>query len=67
MNRFTKSVVLLCFVLLSAVVAQAQSGCTNSPENPTALLGLVGAGGLLIARSRGKIQHFVQTRFGKRS
>ncbi|SFS04237.1 XrtJ-associated TM-motif-TM protein [Granulicella pectinivorans] len=66
MNRVSMSAVLFCFVLLSAAVAQAQSGCTNSPENPTALLGVVGAGGLLIARSRGKIQSFVQTRFGKR-
>jgi XrtJ-associated TM-motif-TM protein len=60
MNRTMKSFALLSFVLLSATVAQAQSGCTNSPENPTALLGLLGAGGLFAARSRDKVRGFVQ-------
>jgi XrtJ-associated TM-motif-TM protein len=41
-------------VLFSALPAMAQSGCVNSPENPTAILALVGsAGGFLVAaRSR---------------
>jgi len=37
----------LVFVLLSKA-AQAQTGCTDSPENPTAVLAVVGlAGGIV--------------------
>jgi len=44
-----KIVRLLSVVLVAVAVTavmQAQGGCVNSPENPTALLGLVGAAGL---------------------
>ncbi len=46
--------VVVALVVLVAVPAYAQTGCVNSPENPTAILALVGsAGGLLVAvRSR---------------
>jgi XrtJ-associated TM-motif-TM protein len=44
---------VLCFVaivLTIATPARAQNGCVNSPENPTAILALVGsAGGVLVA------------------
>jgi XrtJ-associated TM-motif-TM protein len=33
------------FLLLAALPVHAQTGCTDSPENPTALLALVGAAG----------------------
>jgi XrtJ-associated TM-motif-TM protein len=46
--------VVLALVVLVATPAFAQSGCVNSPENPTAILALVGsASGVLVAvRSR---------------
>jgi XrtJ-associated TM-motif-TM protein len=31
--------------LLAAFPLHAQTGCVNSPENPTAILGLIGAAG----------------------
>lgn len=60
MNRISKSLLLFSVVLLTATAAHAQGGCTNSPENPTALLGLLGAGGVFAARSRDRILAFVQ-------
>ncbi len=46
------------FLLLLAAPLHAQSGCADSPENPTLVLALVGsAGGLFSAiRSRVKTQ-----------
>lgn len=32
----------------------AQTGCTDSPENPTAILGLVGGAGALFASLRNR-------------
>ena len=45
---------VLALVVLVATPVFAQSGCVNSPENPTAILALVGsASGILVAvRSR---------------
>jgi XrtJ-associated TM-motif-TM protein len=45
----------LVAVAVSTVAAHAQSGCVDSPENPTAVLGLVGAGGAALAYVRAKI------------
>ena len=49
----------LSFVLLAAAVlfaiavpVQAQTGCTDSPENPTAVLALVGSAGALFSTVR---------------
>jgi len=36
----------LGLLILSALPLYAQGGCTDSPEGPTAILGLVGAAGL---------------------
>jgi XrtJ-associated TM-motif-TM protein len=46
--------IVVALVVLVAAPVYAQAGCVNSPENPTAILALVGsAGGLLVAvRSR---------------
>jgi XrtJ-associated TM-motif-TM protein len=46
--------VVVALVLFFVTPAFAQAGCVNSPENPTAILALVGsAGGALVAlRSR---------------
>jgi XrtJ-associated TM-motif-TM protein len=47
-------------VLLVALPLRAQTGCTDSPENPTAVLALVGGAGALVSavwsrmRARGK-------------
>jgi XrtJ-associated TM-motif-TM protein len=43
--------IALTFVLMLAVVLplRAQSGCDDSPENPTVVLGLVAGAGMLVA------------------
>jgi XrtJ-associated TM-motif-TM protein len=45
---------LSAFVLLLAAATPlyAQNGCLNSPENPTALLAIVGSAGAFIASAR---------------
>ena len=45
--------VLAAVVLLSAPL-RAQSGCVDSPENPTAILALVGSAGAVLAAVRGR-------------
>ena len=57
--KFTTRLFLLALsVALVSLAAQAQNGCVTSPENPTAVLGLVGIAGaawpLLRARLRNK-------------
>ncbi len=44
MKLFSAALVGAVLLLLPAV-ASAQYGCTNSPECPTAILGIVGAAG----------------------
>jgi XrtJ-associated TM-motif-TM protein len=53
MKFFTVAIVVFLFAVVAAP-ACAQSVCIDSPENPTAVLALVGsAGGILVAlRSR---------------
>ena len=48
------SMLLLGYALLFAVTRplHAQSGCTDSPENPTAVLALVGSAGAFFASAR---------------
>jgi XrtJ-associated TM-motif-TM protein len=45
---------LFALIVLLPVMAHAQTGCLDSPENPTAILGLVGstAGALVYLRGR---------------
>ena len=53
--KMTMRFAFLGSLLLLPVIAHAQSGCVNSPECPTAVLGLVGAAGAaLYARLRSK-------------
>jgi XrtJ-associated TM-motif-TM protein len=52
--------------LFAATALHAQTGCTDSPENPTAILGFVGAGGWWVASSRRSIGGFVQRLLAKR-
>ena len=42
------------FVLAAATPLYAQGGCIDSPENPTALLAIVGSAGALIASARSR-------------
>jgi XrtJ-associated TM-motif-TM protein len=44
MKTFTR-IALLGSLFLVPVLAHAQNGCVNSPECPTAVLGLIGAAG----------------------
>jgi XrtJ-associated TM-motif-TM protein len=46
-----RSYLLLCFALLFMVALplQAQTGCDNSPENPTVVLALVGGAGAMFS------------------
>jgi XrtJ-associated TM-motif-TM protein len=44
------------FVLAVATPIYAQNGCDNSPENPTALLAIVGSAGALIASARSRFR-----------
>jgi XrtJ-associated TM-motif-TM protein len=43
---------------LFAIVAplQAQSGCTDSPENPTLVLALVGSAGAMFSTMRARLR-----------
>jgi XrtJ-associated TM-motif-TM protein len=49
-----KILFLFAFVLVFAAASplHAQGGCIDSPENPTALLAVVGSAGALIASAR---------------
>ena len=46
------------FVLLLSISLplHAQDGCTDSPENPTAILALVGTAGAFFASARARIK-----------
>ena len=42
--------------LLVAAPLHAQTGCTDSPENPTVVLALVGSAGALFSALRNRIK-----------
>lgn len=48
--------VLLAVVVVAAVPAFGQNGCVNSPENPTAVLALVGSAGAVMACLRSRLR-----------
>ena len=52
------TLMLLGFALLlsAALPLHAQDGCVNSPENPTAILALVGSAGAFFASARARIK-----------
>jgi XrtJ-associated TM-motif-TM protein len=58
-TKMNKSV-QLCFwsavFLLIAAPLHAQSGCTDSPENPTVVLALVGSAGALFSTIRARVK-----------
>jgi XrtJ-associated TM-motif-TM protein len=43
-------------VLAVPAVAHGQTGCTDSPENPTVVLALVGSAGALFSAVRGRFK-----------
>jgi XrtJ-associated TM-motif-TM protein len=55
-SRIVRLALLAIALLAMPTLAHAQTGCTDSPENPTAVLALVGSAGALLAsvRRRGK-------------
>jgi XrtJ-associated TM-motif-TM protein len=55
MNQTRITALAALALLFSAATLHAQTGCTDSPENPTAILGIVGAGAWLLASSRRRI------------
>jgi XrtJ-associated TM-motif-TM protein len=48
----------VCLIVLFAAVvpAHAQTGCADSPENPTVILALVGSAGALFTTARARIK-----------
>jgi XrtJ-associated TM-motif-TM protein len=50
-------IALLAMVVLAMpVMAHAQTGCTDSPENPTAVLAVVGSAGAFFASVRTRLK-----------
>ena len=43
-------------ILLIAAPLQAQTGCTDSPENPTVVLALMGGAGALFSTVRARMR-----------
>jgi XrtJ-associated TM-motif-TM protein len=56
MNKAMKVLLCSAALLLVAVPLHAQSGCTDSPENPTVVLALVGSAGALFSTVRARIK-----------
>lgn len=48
MNKLIRIALLGTAVLSFTGLARAQAGCVNSPENPTAILALIGASGTAV-------------------
>jgi XrtJ-associated TM-motif-TM protein len=56
MKRAMIGLVGCAVFLLVAMPLKAQSGCTDSPENPTVVLALVGGAGGLWSAARARIR-----------
>ena len=56
MNRFSAATVLCLLMFAVALPLHAQTGCTDSPENPTLVLGLVNAAGIGLYMLRSRIK-----------
>lgn len=66
MNKTRIAALTVLATFFAATSLHAQGGCVESPENPTALLGLIGAGGFVIASSRRRISGLLQKSLQKR-
>ena len=47
---------LAAMLLVAVPVHAAQTGCTDSPENPTVVLALVGGAGALLSSLRARLR-----------
>ena len=56
MNKSLLYVLCSVFLLLVAAPLHAQTGCTDSPENPTVVLALVGSVGALLSFARARLR-----------
>jgi XrtJ-associated TM-motif-TM protein len=56
MKKSVQFVFWSAVVLLVAAPLHAQSGCTDSPENPTVVLALVGSAGALFSTIRARVK-----------
>jgi XrtJ-associated TM-motif-TM protein len=56
MKRRNFAVLGCALFLLAAMPLYAQTGCTDSPENPTVVLALVGGAGAMFSAVRAKIK-----------
>jgi XrtJ-associated TM-motif-TM protein len=54
MKKALRLIYGVAICLLAAVPLRAQTGCTDSPENPTAVLALVGGAGALFSALRAR-------------
>ncbi len=56
MKRSTIKFLGFALLLCVALPLHAQTGCTNSPENPTAILAVIGSAGAFFASARMRIR-----------
>ena len=56
MNKSGWSLILFALLFVVAAPLHAQSGCTDSPENPTVVLGLVGSAGACFSMIRARMK-----------
>ena len=56
MNKLLQSLFCAAILLSIALPLHAQSGCTDSPENPTVVLALVGSAGALFSSVRSRLK-----------
>jgi len=56
MKKTALSLLCVAFVLSVALPLHAQSGCSDSPENPTAVLALVGSAGAFLSMARTRLK-----------
>jgi XrtJ-associated TM-motif-TM protein len=62
-RKFALTVSLAVLVAAFApALAFGQNGCINSPENPTAILVLVGAAGAAVPSLRGRLSRYLRSR-----
>jgi XrtJ-associated TM-motif-TM protein len=56
MKKFASLFVFSAFLFSVALPLHAQSGCIDSPENPTAILAVVGSAGAFFVSARARIK-----------
>jgi len=56
MKKAALTFLALAGMLLIAAPVHAQTGCTDSPENPTVILALVGGAGALLSSLRARLR-----------